>query len=151
MEFSRQEYWSGLPFPSPRDLPHPRIKPMSLMSPALAGKFFTTSTTWEALLLRRKKVKLLSRVWLFVTPWGLQPTRLLRNFPGKSTRVGYHFLLQGPSRSRIEPGSPALQADALPSEPPGRSINSFQKDFVLDDLSMIESPNLELIEKKFWN
>ena len=48
MGFSRQEYWSGLPFPSPGDLPHPGIKPISLMSPALAGKFFTTSTTWEA-------------------------------------------------------------------------------------------------------
>ena len=41
-EFSRQEFWSGLPFPSPGDLPNPRIKPASPMSPALAGKFFTT-------------------------------------------------------------------------------------------------------------
>ena len=47
-EFSRQEYWSGLPFPSPGDLPNPGIKPGSLMSPALAGRFFTSSTTWEA-------------------------------------------------------------------------------------------------------
>ena len=38
-EFSRQEYWSGLPFPSPRDLPNPGIEPMSLPSPALAGGF----------------------------------------------------------------------------------------------------------------
>ena len=37
--FPRQEYWSGLPFPSPRDLPNPRIEPTS---PALAGRFFTT-------------------------------------------------------------------------------------------------------------
>ena len=36
MEFSRQEYWSGLPFPPPRELPDPGIKPESLMSPALA-------------------------------------------------------------------------------------------------------------------
>ena len=43
MEFSRQEYWSGLPFPSPRDLPDPGIKLMSLTSPALAGGFLTTS------------------------------------------------------------------------------------------------------------
>ena len=34
--------------PSSRDLPHPEIEPASLMSPALAGKFFTASTTWEA-------------------------------------------------------------------------------------------------------
>ena len=39
MEFSRQEYWSRLPFPSPGDLPDPEIKPVS---PALGGRFFTT-------------------------------------------------------------------------------------------------------------
>ena len=47
MGFFRQEYWSGL-LPS-GDLPTQRIKLSSLMSPALAGGFFTTSTTWEAL------------------------------------------------------------------------------------------------------
>ena len=46
--FSRQEYWSGLPCPPPGDRLDPEIEPMSLMSPALAGGFFTTSTTWEA-------------------------------------------------------------------------------------------------------
>ena len=48
MGFSRQKYWSGLPWPS-GDLPDLGIKPASLMFPALAGKFSTTSTTWEAL------------------------------------------------------------------------------------------------------
>ena len=48
MGFSRQEYWSGLPCPSPGDLPDLGIKPMSLLSPALAGGFFTTSATQEA-------------------------------------------------------------------------------------------------------
>ena len=47
--FSRQEYWSGLPCPPPGDLPNPGTEPVTLMSPALAGRFFTTSTTWEAL------------------------------------------------------------------------------------------------------
>ena len=47
--FSRQEYWSGLSFPSPGDLPDPGIEPASLMSLALAGRFFTTSATWESL------------------------------------------------------------------------------------------------------
>ena len=42
MEFSRQEYWSELPFPSPGDLPDPGIKPGSPVSPASAGGFFTT-------------------------------------------------------------------------------------------------------------
>ena len=43
MEFPRQEYRHGLPFPSPGDLPDPGIKPMSLASPALAGRFSTTA------------------------------------------------------------------------------------------------------------
>ena len=46
--FSKQEYWSRLPFPTPGDLPNPGIKTASLMSPALAGRFFTTRATWEA-------------------------------------------------------------------------------------------------------
>ena len=45
MGFSRQEYWSRLPFPSPGDLPDPGINPTS---PALAGGLFTTRATWEA-------------------------------------------------------------------------------------------------------
>ena len=47
---SQQEHRSGLPFPSSRDLPDPGIEPVSLASPALAGGFFTSSATWEALL-----------------------------------------------------------------------------------------------------
>ena len=46
--FSRQERWSGLPFPTPGDLLHPGIKPLSPTSPTLTGEFFTTSTIWEA-------------------------------------------------------------------------------------------------------
>ena len=46
--FPRQEYWSGLPFPPQGDLPDPGIKPVSLMSPALAGRFFSTSAIWGA-------------------------------------------------------------------------------------------------------
>ena len=43
--FCRQEYWSGLTFPPPGDLPNPGIKPASLISPALAGGFFTPSAS----------------------------------------------------------------------------------------------------------
>ena len=71
MDFSRQEYWSRLLCPPQGNLPNPGIEPASLTSPALAGGFFTTSTTWEApdstiteqdralsmLLHRRKKAK----------------------------------------------------------------------------------------------
>ena len=48
MGFSRLGYWSGLLCPPPGDLPDPEIKPISLMSPALAGGFFTTSPIREA-------------------------------------------------------------------------------------------------------
>ena len=50
MGLSRQEYWGrgGLSCPPPGDLLDPGIEPMSLMSPALAGGFFTASATWEA-------------------------------------------------------------------------------------------------------
>ena len=47
-EFSRQEYWSGLPCPPLGDLPDPGIKPLFFTFPVLVGRFFTTSTTWEA-------------------------------------------------------------------------------------------------------
>ena len=57
----RQEHWSGLPFPTPGNLPDLGIKPVSLASPRLAGRFFTT--------VLRQSVQSLSRVRLFVTPW----------------------------------------------------------------------------------
>ena len=50
-EFSRQEHWSGLPFPTPGNLPDPGIESTSLVSPALAGGFLTIGTIWEAHLL----------------------------------------------------------------------------------------------------
>ena len=43
-EFSRQEYWSGLPFPPPGDLSNPGIEPVAPAAPALAGGFFTTES-----------------------------------------------------------------------------------------------------------
>ena len=46
--FSRQEYWGALPCPLPGDHPNPGTEPSSLVSPALAGGLFTTSTAWEA-------------------------------------------------------------------------------------------------------
>ena len=54
MGFSSQEYWSGLPSPSSGDRPNPGIEPTSLMSPALEGRFFTTSTQDEAILIDGK-------------------------------------------------------------------------------------------------
>ena len=65
--FPRQEYWSGLPFPSLGDLPDPGIKPQS---PALASGFFYDRATREALLCRLLCCAWsLSHVRLFATPW----------------------------------------------------------------------------------
>ena len=47
MGFSWQQYWSGLPCSPPGDLLYPVIKPVSLKSAVLAGRFFITSATWE--------------------------------------------------------------------------------------------------------
>ena len=51
MGFSRQEYWSGLPCPPPGDLSDPGTEPTSLMSPSLAGRFFTTRANRKHILL----------------------------------------------------------------------------------------------------
>ena len=48
VEFSRQEYWSGLPFPALGDLPDPGTEPSPLASPVLAGGFFTTRVTTKS-------------------------------------------------------------------------------------------------------
>ena len=60
MEFSRQEYWSGLPFPTSGDLPDPGFKSLSPASPALAGRFFTTEPpgkVWAMTVLSTKRWK----------------------------------------------------------------------------------------------
>ena len=47
MGFYRHKYWRGLPYSPPGHLPDPQTKPISLLSSTLAGRFFTTSATWE--------------------------------------------------------------------------------------------------------
>ena len=86
MAFSRQEHWSGLPFPSPGCLPHPGIEPESLTSPALAGGVFTTSTTGaaQACWTQRKKAR------SCVQGTGAQPAGLggRPGSAGRQTRAG---------------------------------------------------------------
>ena len=64
--FFGQEYWSGLPFPPPGDLSDPGIELLSLLSPALAGGFFTSSTTWEASLVAQmiKNLPGMQGIWV---------------------------------------------------------------------------------------
>ena len=78
MGFSRQDYWSGLSFSPPGDLPNPGIKPVSFMSPALSSRFFTTSATWEAQL---------KGVWLFFSPTLFAQHPHLRSLLRRSPRV----------------------------------------------------------------
>ena len=68
MEFSRQEYWNGLPFPTPGDFPDLGMKPAPLASPTLAGRFFTIVPPRRP---SRKECILshFSHVRLFVTLW----------------------------------------------------------------------------------
>ena len=171
MGFYREEYWSGLPCPPPGDLPDPGIKPMSLKSPALAGRFFTISATWEAhvhllllfislisqtLFMRlfslrviyRNKILLsvvIDKSQLFSIVRGTEKRkwRWSRSVVSDSlwsrglnvahqappsigfSRQEYWSGLPFPSpedlpNPGIEPGSPALQEDALTSEPPGK-------------------------------
>ena len=74
MVFSRQEYWSRFPCPPPEDFPNPGTEPASLTSPALAGGFFTASTTWEAPIGRISQFSR-SGVSDSLWPHGLQLTR----------------------------------------------------------------------------
>ena len=67
MEFSRQEYWSGLPFPPPENLPNPQDWTHVSLSPALVGGFFTTGATWEALLVE----------WLWQITWAISASVFL--------------------------------------------------------------------------
>ena len=64
MEFPRQEYWSGLPFPTPGDLPDPGIKPTS---PALAGRFFNTVTT-RCVTASCLKKNVHNLIWKYIIP-----------------------------------------------------------------------------------
>ena len=64
MGFSRQEYYSGLPFPSPGNLSDPGIEPVSLASPALAGRFFTTAPHRKHIYNRFNQVSVLPKVAL---------------------------------------------------------------------------------------
>ena len=136
MEFFRQDYWSGFPFLTPRDLPGPEIKPASLMPSALAGRFFTTIPpgkpvyvctcvhicVWVMLCLVTQSCPTLCNP-MYCSPPG---SSVHGDSPGKNTGVGCHALLQGvfPTQGLNPDRSPSLQVDSLPSEPPGNPKNT---------------------------
>ena len=138
--FSTQEYWSGLPCPPPGDLLHPRIEPMSPMSPALARGFFITSTkARQKLLIIRKKIIYIyyitqkghccfSRLVMsdsFATPWTIaHQASLSMGFPKQEYWNGLPFpspwALPDPG---TEPTSLALAGGFFTTEPPGKPLH----------------------------
>jgi len=80
MGFSRQEYWGGLPFPSPGDLPDPGIEPASLTSPALVGGFFITSAAWEAQSMGSQRVRRDRATTKLYLTAGMHNSRKFSNF-----------------------------------------------------------------------
>ena len=118
MEFSRQEHWSGLLFPSPRDLPNPGIKPVSLCLLHWQADSLPLAAPGKV------KVKSLSRVQLFVTPWTVaHQASPSMGFSRQECWSGLPFPSPGDlPYPGIEPRSPVLKADALPSEPPGKPV-----------------------------
>ena len=131
MGFPRQEYWNGLPLPSPGYHPEPGIKPRS---PALQADSLLSGPLGSPLYV---KVKSFSHVRLFATPW-----TVARQAPPSMgfSRLEYWSGLPFPSPGYlpdpgIKPQSPILQADSLPSEPQGSStyIIKCQQTSVNDD------------------
>ena len=105
MEFSRPEYWSGLPCPSPGDCPDSGIEPAPLTSCALASWFFTTSTAWEA----RPKKRSLFLLITILTTYSMQGSHSAR-IPGQTGPA----LLVHPGSSR--PASKARVPKLLMSQ-----------------------------------
>ena len=104
--FSRQECWSGLPCPPVGDLPDPGIELMSLQFPALAGEFYTTSTTWKALYIYTYR-------WICMTVPGLSwGTRDLQSLLWHVGSISW---------PRMEPGPLRWECGVLATGPPGKS------------------------------
>ena len=132
MGFSRQEYWGGLPFPSPGDLPDPGIEPRS---PTLQADSLLSEPPGKPLIFT-SEVKSLSPVRLFVTPWTVAyqaPPSM--GFSRQECWSGLPFPSPGDLPDPgIEPGSPALQADFLLTELRGvlfalLAVDSFLREF----------------------
>ena len=95
MRFSRQEYWSGLLFPPPGDLPDPGIEPVPPVSPALAGGFFTTVPPGRPLVQKILKSGLIEIILLmcFLTIQGLYPLFHHPEFLSGYSECGWRCLL----------------------------------------------------------
>ena len=127
MGFSRQEYWSGLPFLSPVDHVLSELSTMNRLTwvapHGMAHGFIESNkTAIQVINLVNEIMKSLSHVWLFVIPqtvaYQVPPSM---GFSRQEYRSVFSFPSPGDlPNPGVEPRSPALQEDALPSEPPGK-------------------------------
>ena len=132
MEFSRQEYWSGLPFPPPGNLPNPGMELTSPVSPALAGRFFTIEPSGKPQASEVNKLypflKCVSRSVMsnsFATPWTVAcQVPLSMGFSRQEYWRGLPFPPPGdlpdPGIELTSPVSPALAKRFFTTEPPGK-------------------------------
>ena len=111
IEFSRQEYWSGLPFPSPGDLPDPGIKPRS---PTLQEDALPSEPPGKSKMLVAWSHQTLCDPMdcRFLCPW---------DSLGKNTRVGSHSFFQGIFPSRVWTWVSCIAGSFFPSELPGNA------------------------------
>ena len=114
--------WSGLPFPSPGDLPEPGIEPRS---PALQAMLCCLGHQGSLITFigKEKKSESCSIMSDSAIPWTVAYHSLSMDSPGKNTGVGCHSFSRGSSRPRDQTWVSALQADSLPSEPLGSHLH----------------------------
>ena len=134
MGLPRQEYQSRLIFPPPGDLPNPEIEPELLMSPALAGQLLYTVPPAKYQI--NYSCVSCSMVCDSAMPWTIAcRVPLSTEFSRQEYWSGLPFPSPGDlPDSGIEPRSPALQADSLPSEPLGMPTNTHAPDSILNHL-----------------
>ena len=107
IEFSRQKYWNGLPFPTPGNLPDPGIEPMSPVSPALGGRVFTAEPPgkppcwfkkegafWRVVLIKVEAMHAGTGVCgsLPFSQFSCKPKTVLNNCPLKKVHILYDFI-----------------------------------------------------------
>ena len=124
MGFPRQGYWSGLPCPPPGDLPNPEIKPRSPALQADSLPWAQASFLLNVLLWKKVKMKSLSHVWLFVTPW-----TVAYEAPPSMGFSRQEYFSRGSSWPRDRTQVSHIVGRSLPSEPPGNP--AFSHDHVL--------------------
>ena len=98
MGFSKQQFWSGLPFPTLGDLPNPGIEPTSPVSPALASGFFTTEPLGGCKERTDRRWNGLSRV-RYTTLRASQVAQMVKNPPANAGDTGDKRLIPGSGRS----------------------------------------------------